>query len=62
MSFLILSLTLLAGAAIGAITMATTAHAIETWWMRRQDQRRLAEGRWRAEEQAIIGKAIVRMR
>lgn len=62
MNIIMLGVTLLLGAALGAITMATTAHAIETWWMRRQDQRRVAEGRWRAEEQAIIGKAIVRMR
>ena len=62
MSILIIGCTLLLGAALGAITMATTAHAIETWWTRRQDQRRLAEGRWRAEEQAIIGKVILRMR
>lgn len=62
MSILIIALTLLVGAALGAITMATTAHAIETWWTRRQDQRRLADGRWSAEEQALIGKAILRLR
>lgn len=62
MRIVLFSLTLVAGAALGAIAMARAADAVEAWWAGRREQRRARDGRWRAHEQALIGRSIIRMR
>lgn len=62
MNLLSLGVALLAGAAIGAVTVVTVQDAIVTWLEERAEQRRKDKGWWLAHEQRLLGRSVRRMK